>query len=88
MISHGIETIPKEVRILLEKNNPMNWAYTICVAMYGNGLKHRHIRMLLTLNQMAIFSFAEAGVGGMKPRTVVCHGDMHLTTPRKQVDWD
>ena len=44
--------------------------------------------MLLTLNQMAIFSFAEAGVGGMKPRTVVCHGDMHLTTPRKQVDWD
>ena len=88
MISHGIETIPKEVRILLEKNNPMNWAYTICVAMYGNGLKHRHIRMLLTLNQMAIFSFAEAGVGGMKIKTAVYHDAMRQTTPRKRVDWD
>ena len=88
MMLHGIETIPKEVRILLEKNNPMNWACTICVAMYGNGLKHRHIRMQPTLNQMAIFSFAEAGVGGMKIKTAVYHDAMHQTAQRRLAGWD
>ena len=88
MMLHGIEIIPKEVRILLEKNSPMNWAYTICVAMYGNGLKRQHIRMLLTLNLMATFSFGVEEVGGMKIKTVVFHDAMRLTTPRKRVDWD
>ena len=86
MISDGIETTPKEVHIPLEKNNLMNWDYMICVVMYGNGLKHQHIRMHPTLNQMAIFSFAEAGVGGMKIKTAVYHDAMHQTALRKQVD--
>lgn len=86
MILHGIETILKEVRILLGKNNPMNWDYMICVEMYGNGLKRQHIRMLPTLNLMAIFSFVGGGAGGMKIRTAASHVAMYLTDQKRLAD--
>ena len=66
----------------------MNWDYMICVGMYGNGLKHQHIRMLPTLNQMATFSFTEVEVGGMKKRIAVYHDAIHQTAQRRLAGWD
>ena len=65
----------------------MNLGYTTCLAMYGNGQKRQHIPMLLTLSLVEQFLSDAAAAGGKKPRTVVCHDDMPLTTPRKRVDW-
>ena len=55
---------------------------------HDSNAPHRHIRMLLTLNLMATFSFGVEEVGGMKIKTAVFHNAMRLTTPRKRVDWD